>query len=130
MANLDQLKQKYAGVMSEIESFSDLGASVQQVDLDGEKLHVKASVPSKVVLERVWDESKKADPTWGDRHHEIVNAGGDEQPYTIKPGDNLSRIAERFYGKANKYTDIARANGINDPNRIQAGQELKLPVLT
>ena len=130
MANLDQLKQKYAGVMSEIQSFSDIGASLQQVDLDGEKLHVKASVPSRVVLERVWDEIKKADPTWADLHHEIVNKGGDEQPYTIKPGDNLSRIAERFYGKANKYTDIARANGINDPNRIQAGQELKLPVIT
>ena len=130
MANLDQLKQKYAGVMSEIESFSDVGASLQQVDLDGEKLHVKASVPSRVVLERVWDEIKKADPTWSDLHHEIVNAGGDEQPYTIKAGDNLSRIAERFYGKSNKYPDIARANGINDPNRIQAGQTLKLPVIT
>jgi hypothetical protein len=46
MADLEQLKQKYAGVMSQIESFSDLGASLQQVDLDGEKLHVKASVPS------------------------------------------------------------------------------------
>ena len=130
MADLEQLKQKYAGVTSEIESFSDLGASLQQVDLDGEKLHVKASVPSRVVLERVWDEIKKADPTWADLHHEIVNAGGDEQAYTIKSGDNLSRIAKRFYGEANKYTDIAQANGISDPNRIQAGQELKLPVLT
>ena len=129
MANLDQLKQKYAGVMSEIQSFSELGASLQQVDLDGEKLHVKASVPSRVVLERVWDEIKKADPTYGDLHHEIVNQGGDEQSYTIKAGDNLSRISERFYGKPNKYNDIARANGINDPNRIQAGQQLKLPLI-
>jgi len=130
MADLEQLKQKYAGVTSEIESFSDLGASLEKVDLDGEKLLVKASVPSKVVLERVWDEIKKADPTWADLHHEIVNKGGNEQAYTIKPGDNLSRIAKRFYGEANKYTQIAQANGINDPNRIQAGQELKLPVLT
>ena len=130
MADLEQLKQKYAGVMSQIESFSDLGASLQQVDLDGEKLHVKATVPSRVVLERVWDEIKKADATYADLHHEIINVGGNEQAYTIKSGDNLSRIAKRFYGEASKYTDIAQANGISDPNKIQAGQELKLPVLT
>jgi nucleoid-associated protein YgaU len=130
MADLEQLKQKYAGVMSQIESFSDIGASLQQVDLDGEKLYVKASVPSRVVLERVWDEIKKADPTYADLHHEIANLGGDEQAYTIKSGDNLSHIAKRFYGEANKYTDIAQANGINDPNKIQAGQKLNLPLLT
>src|SRR6516162_94346 len=105
MADLEQLKQKYAGVTSEIESFSDLGASLQQVDLDGEKLHVKASVPSKVVLERVWDEIKKADAAYADLHHEINNVGGNEQAYTIKSVDNLSRIAKRFYGEASKYTD-------------------------
>jgi LysM repeat protein len=130
MADLEQLKQKYAGVTSQLESFSDLGASLQQVDLDGEKLHIKGSAPSRVVLERVWNEIKKADPAYADLHHEIVNAGGDEQAYTIKSGDNLSKIAKRFYGDANKYTAIAKANGISDPNKIQAGQELKLPVLT
>jgi nucleoid-associated protein YgaU len=130
MANLEQLKQKYAGVISEIQSFSDLGASLQQVDLDGEKLHIKGSVPSRVVLERVWDEIKKADPTYSDLHHEIANTGGDEQAYTIKPGDNLSTVAKRFYGQASKYNDVAKANGISDPNKIQAGQQIKLPVLT
>src|SRR5437016_1698935 len=106
MADLEQLKQKYAGVISQLQSFSDLGASLQQVDLDGEKLHIKGSVPSRVVLERIWDEIKKADPTYSDLHHEIVNTGGDEQAYTIKPGDNLSTIAKRFYGQANKYNEV------------------------
>jgi len=130
MADLEQMKQKYAGAISQIQSFSDLGASLQQVDLDGEKLRIKGSVPSRVVLERVWDEIKKADPTYSDLHHEIANTGGDEQAYTIKPGDNLSTVAKRFYGQASKYNDVAKANGISDPNKIQAGQEIKLPVLT
>jgi nucleoid-associated protein YgaU len=130
MADLEQLKQKYAGAISQIQSFSDLGASLQQVDLDGEKLHIKGSVPSRVVLERVWDEIKKADPSYSDLHHEIANTGGDEQAYTIKPGDNLSTVAKRFYGQASKYNDVAKANGISDPNKIQAGQQIKLPVLT
>ena len=130
MADLEQLKRKYAGAISQIQSFSDLGASLQQVDLDGEKLHIKGSVPSRVVLERVWDEIKKADPSYSDLHHEIANTGGDEQAYTIKPGDNLSTVAKRFYGQASKYNDVAKANGISDPNKIQAGQQIKLPVLT
>ncbi len=130
MANLDQLKQKYAAVISQLQSFSDLGATLDAVDLDGEKLHIKGTVPSRVVLERVWDEIKKADPAYADLHHEIANTGGDEQPYTIKSGENLSHISKRFYADANKYAAIAKANGIADPNKIQAGQELKLPVIT
>lgn len=129
MADLDALKQKYAGVITEIESFSDLGASVESTDLDGDKLHLKASVPSKVVLERVWTAIKEADPTYADLHHEITNAGGDEQAYTIQSGDNLSKIAKRFYAEASKYTEIASANGIDNPDHIQAGQELKLPYI-
>jgi hypothetical protein len=84
MADLGQLKQKYAGVISTLEGFADLGATVDQVDLDGEKLHIKGSVPSKVVLERVWDAIKSADPTYSDLHHEISTSGGDEQAYTVQ----------------------------------------------
>lgn len=129
MADLEQLKQKYSGVISTIDGFSDLGAKVEQVDLDGEKLHIKANVPSTVVANRAWDAIKKADPTYADLHHEIATSGGAEQPYTVQSGDNLSKIAKRFYGDANKYRDIAQANGISDPDKIQVGQDLKLPVL-
>src|SRR3954469_481503 len=100
MADLEQLKSKYAGVTSTIQEFSDLGAKVDQVDLDGEKLYLKATVPSKVVLNRVWDAIKQSDATYADLHHEIVNTGGDQQPYTVKSGDNLSKISKLFYGNA------------------------------
>jgi nucleoid-associated protein YgaU len=130
MANLDQLKQKYSEVTSTIESFSDLGANVEQVDLDGEKLHLKATVPSTVVANRVWASIKKADSTYADLHHEITTSGGAEQPYTVQSGDNLSKIAKRFYGDANKYPDIAQANGIDDPDKIKVGQDLSLPVIS
>jgi LysM repeat protein len=126
---LEQLKQKYAGVISTIEGFADLGAGVDQVDLDGDKLLLKAHVPSTVVANRVWDAIKKADPTYGDLHHEIATTGGAEQPYTIKSGDNLSHVAQRFYGAASKYTQIAQANGIADPDKIKVGQAISLPVL-
>jgi nucleoid-associated protein YgaU len=129
MADLEQLKTKYAGVISTLQEFADLGAKVDQVDLDGEKLHVKGTVPSKVVLNRVWDAIKQADPAYSDLHHEIVNTGGDEQPYTIQSGDNLSKISKRFYGNANKYPEIAKANNISNPDLIKVGQQLNLPAL-
>jgi LysM repeat protein len=129
MADLEQLKQKYAGVISTIQGFSDMGAAIDQIGLDGEKLLLKAHVPSKVVANRVWDSIKEADPTYSDLHHEIATSGGDEQPYTVQSGDNLSRIAKRFYGSPNKYTGIAQANGISNPDLIKVGQQLNLPVI-
>ncbi len=129
MADLEQLKQKYAPVIATIEKFGNEGAAVEEVSLDGEQLHLKATVPSTVVANRVWDAIKQVDPQYADLHHEIVTAGGAEQPYTIKSGDNLSKISQHFYGSANHYQKIAEANGIADANKIRAGQEISIPVL-
>jgi nucleoid-associated protein YgaU len=128
MADLNQLKQKYAPVIQTIESFSAEGAQVQDVNLDGEKLHLKATVPSQVVANRVWDSIKQVDPTFADLHHEITTSGSD-QKYTIQSGDNLSKVSKHFYGSPNHYQKIAQANGIDNPDRIQAGQELTIPAL-
>ena len=47
--------------------------------------------------------------------------------YTVVSGDTLWAIAERFYGDGSKYPQIARANGIADPDRINPGQVLTIP---
>lgn len=130
MADLNQLKQKYGPVIDAIQSFSEYGANVQDVSLDGDKLYLKATVPSTVIANRVWDAIKQCDPTYADLHHEIVTSGGAEQPYTVKSGDNLSKISKLFYGNPNKYPQIAKANGIDNPDKIQPGQNLSLPVLS
>jgi LysM repeat protein len=130
MADLDQLKQKYAPVIQTIESFSDLGAKVDSVSLDGDKLYLKGSVPSQVVANRVWDAIKKVDAQYADLHHEIGTTGGPNQSYSVKSGDNLSKISNRFYGSPNHYSKIAAASNIADPNKIQVGEEITVPVLT
>ena len=130
MADLDALKQKYAPVIETIESFSEYGAKLDSTDLDGEKLHLKGEVPSKVIANRVWDVIKEVDPTYSDLEHEIATTGGDAQPYTIKAGDNLSKVSKLFYGTANKYQEIASANGIDNPDHIQVGQEINVPALS
>lgn len=52
--------------------------------------------------------------------------------YTVKAGDTLSHIALHYYGDAGKtsYMKIAEAIGIADANKIQAGQQLKIPGTT
>jgi nucleoid-associated protein YgaU len=130
MADLDQLKQKYSPVIQTIEGFSDLGAKVDTVSLDGDKLYLKGSVPSTVVANRVWDVIKQVDPTYSDLHHEIATIGGANQSYSVKSGDNLSKISNRFYGSPNHYSNIAAASNIADPNKIQVGQQITVPVLS
>ena len=129
MADLDALKQKYSPVIETIQEFSDLGAKLDSVSLDGEKLYLKGSVPSEVVANRVWDVIKQVDPQYSDLHHEIATTGGPNQSYTVKSGDNLSKISKLFYGSPNHYTNIASASNISDPNLIKVGQEITVPVL-
>ncbi|CAN5427042.1 hypothetical protein BH10ACI4_BH10ACI4_22090 [soil metagenome] len=129
MADLETLKQKYAPVIAKIEQFAPYGAAVQSVELAGEQLHLKATVPSQVIAERVWDEIKKVDPNYSDLKHEIVTTGGAEQEHTIQSGDMLSKLAQLFYGNGNKYMKIVEANGIKDPNNVPIGTKIKIPVL-
>jgi LysM repeat protein len=129
MADLDALKQKYAAVFTTIDEFAEYGAKIDSADLDGEKLHLKGEVPSKVIANRVWDVIKECDPAYADLEHEIATTGGDAQPYTIKAGDNLSKVSKLFYGAANHYEAIAEANGIDNPDHIQVGQEIQVPAL-
>jgi nucleoid-associated protein YgaU len=58
----------------------------------------------------------------------MATSGGDTQAYTIKAGDSLAKISKRFYGVQKDYMEIAEANSIEDPNKIQVGQELTLKV--
>lgn len=47
-----------------------------------------------------------------------------EQIHIVQPGDNLYRIAER-YGFT--YQELAAYNGIANPDRIDVGQQIKIP---
>ena len=47
--------------------------------------------------------------------------------YRVKPGDNLSRIAKKYYGD-DKYAErIIRHNNLKDANTIHVGMDLRLP---
>ncbi len=51
--------------------------------------------------------------------------------HTVVSGDTLGAIAKKFYGDWKKYTLIFEANRdiLDDPNKIDIGQVLKIPEL-
>ncbi len=49
--------------------------------------------------------------------------------YTVKRGDSLWKIAKNHYGNALRWKEIAAANPNVNPNRLQLGQKLTLPVI-
>lgn len=50
--------------------------------------------------------------------------------YVIEKGDNLSKIAKRFLGDANRYPEIFEANRevIRNPDKIFPGQKIRIPL--
>lgn len=47
--------------------------------------------------------------------------------YTVKEGDSLFSIAEKYYKDGYKYTEIAKANNLQNPDLIDSGQVLEIP---
>jgi nucleoid-associated protein YgaU len=124
MADLfEQLKQKYQPVLDTIQKE---GAELQNVNLDGNQLFLKATVVSEASKNRVWDAIKMVDPKFSDLKHDIEVREG-VQTYTVRPGDTLSKISRDFYGDANKYPQIAKANNLDNPDQIKVGQQLLIP---
>lgn len=119
----EQLKQKYQPVLDKIQQE---GAQLLNVNMDGNQLFVKAIAVSEASKNRIWDAIKAVDPNFADLKHDIEAQSG-AQDYTVQPGDNLSKISKHFYGDANKYSVIAKANNLDDPDKIKVGQKLVIP---
>jgi len=54
----------------------------------------------------------------------VLALGGSASTYVVRPGDTLSAIAGRLGVSVG---DLAKANGITDPNRVYAGKTLVVP---
>lgn len=128
----EQLKQKYQPVLDTIQKD---GGELQNVNMDGNQLYVKATVTSEANKNRIWDAIKSVDPNFADLKHDIEVRPGSQseqasqgtRTYTVKSGDNLGKISKQFYGDASKYLTIAKANNLSDPDKIKVGQELIIP---
>jgi nucleoid-associated protein YgaU len=135
---LEQLKAKYQSVLNFIQS---QGVQLQNVNMEGDKLLIRATAPSADLKNKVWDQIKLVDPSYSDLIADIqapaaaaaAAAGGAPTPaartYTVQPGDSLSKISKEFYGDANKYMKIFDANKdkLTDPDKVKVGTNLIIP---
>src|SRR5271169_5594474 len=133
----EQLKLKYQSVLNFIQS---QGVQLKNLNMEGDKLLIRASAPSADLKNRVWDQIKLVDPSFSDLIADIqapaaAAAAGSAtstpaaRTYTVQAGDNLSKISKQFYGDANKYMKIFEANKdkLTDPDKVRAGIELIIP---
>jgi nucleoid-associated protein YgaU len=136
---LETLKAKYQSVLNFIEQQQN--TQLQNVNLEGDKLFIRAAAPSLDVKNKIWDQIKLVDPTYSDLTADIsapeaaaaAAAGAEAAPaartYTVQAGDNLSKISKHFYGDPNQYMKIVNANKetLPDPDKIKPGMELNIP---
>lgn len=55
---------------------------------------------------------------------------GDQKTYTVQPGDDLWHIAEKFYTSGYYWTQIAKANNLDNPGILYSGTKLMIPSVT
>lgn len=132
--DLEQLKQKYA---SALEAVQQNNVRLDHLHVQDGKLVMQGAAPNEVCKNRVWDAIKAIDPAYGDVACDLSIDGSLPAPvevaaaqkYTVQPGDSLSKISKRFYGDASAYMKIFEANTdqLDDPDKIQVGQELVIP---
>jgi nucleoid-associated protein YgaU len=135
----DTLKTKYQSVLNEVERQQ---VQLHNLHVQDNKLFIKGAAPSEDAKNKIWEQIKLVDQNWQndltadftvDQSRAMgAAAGGGQgqtQTYTVKAGDNLSKISKQFYGDSNEYMKIFYANRdkLSDPDKIQIGQELNIP---
>jgi len=140
--DLEQFKAKYARALQAVQQNN---VRLDHLHVQDGKLFMQGAAPNEDAKNRVWDAIKSADPSYSDVTCDLTIDSSLPAPaaatataavgsqgsttYTVQAGDSLSKIAKRFYGDANAYMKIfeANRNKLQDPNKIQPGQELSIP---
>lgn len=135
----NELKSKYQSVLN---SMDQQQVQLQNLHVQDNKLFIRGTAPSDSVKDQIWNQIKLVDAGYDkDLTADIsvdasraaaAAAGGGQgkfQTYSVKPGDNLSKISKQFYGDSDEYMKIFYANRdkLRDPDKIQVGQELVIP---
>ena len=135
----NELKNKYQTVLNTADKER---IQFQNLHVQDNKLFIKAIAPSDDAKNKFWDQIKLVNPNADDITADLSvdssraigaaaggGQGGSGQTYEVKSGDNLSKISKQFYGDPNEYMRIFYANRdkLNDPDKIQVGQQLVIP---
>ena len=121
------LADKYRPV---VELANQLGKGVTAKE-EGGVLKLNGTVNTQYEKNLVWDKIKSIG---GEGYKDIVadiKVANTSyfHVHKVSKGENLSVIAKKYLGSANKYMDVFNANKdiLKNPDLIQIGQDLKIP---
>jgi type II secretory pathway pseudopilin PulG len=124
----DQLKMKYQSVLNEVERQQ---VQLHNLHVQDNKLFIKGTAPSEDAKNKLWEQIKLVDQNWQndltadfsvDQSRAMGAAAGggqgqNAQTYTVKSGDNLSKIrrSERVHADLLRESRQAERSG-QDPS--------------
>ena len=121
----------------------NLGVTQLEVDVKGSRATLRGNAPSNDAREKaILAAGNFAGINEVDAQLQVVSdaatqvasatASADSTFYQVKSGDTLSKIAKQFYGDANRYSEIFKANQpmLSHPDKIYPGQSLRIPAAT
>jgi len=106
---------------------ADLGLDAKGLDItvEGDKVMIKGDAVSKEVREKIILAVGNVAGV-----AEVEDDDADDAVFhTVEAGDNLSAVAKKTLGNANRYMEIFEANKpmLSDPDKIYPGQVLRIP---
>lgn len=108
----------------------DLVSEIAGKEIDPNKKNIEQLANE--VIDGLWgnDEDRKKRLLEAGYNYDAVQnrvnekiAARDNKTYIVRPGDTLSKIAEKY---GTTVSELSKMNGISNPNLIYAGQELKV----
>ncbi len=123
------LQEKYQSLIDLANGSGISGLNVTEGD---GFIKIEGSAPSAEVKQQLWDEYGRIDPDYrsGDLVLDVTAPGGVGGPgsttYTVQSGDSLSKIGSKHGVSWQKIFDANR-DKLDDPDKIQPGQELTIP---
>lgn len=132
---LDQLKLKYQSVLNLMDT---LKVQLKNLHVHEDKLVIRGEAKTKDDVNKVWNQIKLVEKDYKQDLMAEIKSLSDAPAAMATPaprlhkvvaGDTLSKIAQTYYGKASDYMKIfdANKNILQDPNKINVGQELIIP---
>ena len=107
-----------------------LNADGLSISVDGDKVSVSGTAASQADAEKIILALGNTIGVAQVDSSLVAKAGeAESRMYTVKKGDNLSKISKEMYGDPNKYNKIFEANRpmLSHPDKIYPGQVLRIP---
>ena len=127
------VRDKYQPLIDMAQQMNVSGLDVRE---ENGVLKIDGVAGNATTKQKLWDEYNRIDPDYrsGDLVLDITAPEGDEassgsgagSTYTVQSGDTLSKIGANHGVSWQKIFDANR-DKLDDPDKIQPGQELKIP---